>query len=386
MCFSFEKLFSILSKRSPDEFLLKNLEKVFNSISSELQRIPATDEKLIDFPFNILQSISQMQQIHYNSISNSGLKCISFLGNVMKYFKHEYRPSDIEIISQFILWIFENCPNKLPKKEQLIYCSPSEDLTSLQPFDLENYSNNFQSVNPLFEISFGDFIDQLGNVILDLNSQNSKTPFLVYFINFINDNQSAKVNFRIYISFLVYLLNSLDFRNISNLFSNEWKIFLNPNIFPQNNTVLYDPQLSSFVISLLARFYVEDDQSRIKILNELSIYFQQSLLYGMTHFLPLLVTLLIKNPKQISLTFLFRSKIFTFLLEAALTDLKAFDLARHISIQQTNYALATPQAEMFVLGSIQDDISTPSILEILENAMKSPKTGSVLLQDFLLTI
>jgi hypothetical protein len=58
MCFSFEKLFSILSKRSPDEFLLKNLEKVFNPISSELQRISSTDEKVIDFSFNI-QSIFQ---------------------------------------------------------------------------------------------------------------------------------------------------------------------------------------------------------------------------------------------------------------------------------------------------------------------------------------
>jgi hypothetical protein len=43
--------------------------------------------------------------------------------------------------------------------------------------------------------------------------------------------------------------------------------------------------------------------------------------------------MLIKNPKQISLPFLFRSKFFTFLLEAAFADLKVFDLARHISIQ-----------------------------------------------------
>jgi hypothetical protein len=41
---------------------------------------------------------------------------------------------------------------------------------------------------------------------------------------------------------------------------------------------------------------------------------------------------------------------------------------------------------MFALDSIMDDIGTHSILKTLENSMKSPKTGSVLLQDFLPTI
>lgn len=53
---------------------------------------------------------------------------------------------------------------------------------------------------------------------------------------------------------------------------------------------------------------------------------------------------------------------------------------------KTNYALATPQSEQFVLSSVLDDIRTPSILEIIENAMMSSKTGTILLQNFLITI
>jgi hypothetical protein len=41
-----------------------------------------------------------------------------------------------------------------------------------------------------FESLFGDFLDQLWNAILELNSQNSKTSFIEYFINFSNDVQS----------------------------------------------------------------------------------------------------------------------------------------------------------------------------------------------------